>query len=55
MIAEGKINKEIADLLGISVRTVEKHRANILKKLNLNKTVELVRYAIQHGITKLTF
>jgi DNA-binding NarL/FixJ family response regulator len=55
LIAEGKLNKEIADLFEISVRTVEKHRANILKKLNLNKTVELVRYAIQHGIAELTF
>ena len=55
LIAEGKLNKEIADLLEISVRTVEKHRANILRKLNLNKTVDLVRYAIQHGITELTF
>ena len=55
LIAEGKFNKEIADLLNISIRTVENHRANILRKLKLNKTAALVRYAIQHGITELPF
>jgi DNA-binding NarL/FixJ family response regulator len=55
LIAEGKLNKEIADLLFISVRTVENHRANILRKLKLKKTAELVRYAIGHGIVELTF
>ena len=55
LIAEGKLNKEIADLLFISVRTVENHRANILRKLKLKKTADLVRYAIGHGIIELTF
>lgn len=54
LIAEGKSNKEIADLLYISIRTVENHRANIQKKLDLNNTAELVRYAIQRGISELS-
>jgi len=49
LIAEGKSSKEIADLLFISVRTVERHRANIMEKLNLKKTADLVKYAIQKG------
>lgn len=49
LIAEGKPNKEIADLLFISVHTVERHRANILEKLNLKGTADLVKYAIQKG------
>jgi DNA-binding NarL/FixJ family response regulator len=47
LIAEGNINKEIANLLFISIRTVENHRANIMKKLKLRNTSELVRYAIR--------
>ena len=46
LIAEGKKNKEIADILYISIRTVENHRANIMKKLKLKNTPELVKYAI---------
>jgi len=49
LIAEGKANKEIADALYVSVHTVERHRANIMGKLNLKKTADLVRYAIQKG------
>ncbi len=49
MLAEGKTSKEIADFLVISTRTVEHHRANIQCKLNLKKTADLVRYAIQKG------
>ena len=47
LIAEGKSNKEIADLLCLSVRTVERHRANIMNKLNIHKTAELVQYALR--------
>ncbi len=47
LIAESKSNKEIADLLCISVHTVERHRANILEKLKLKGTADLVKYAIQ--------
>lgn len=49
MIAKGKSNREIADILFISIRTVEFHRASILHKLNLKKTADMVRYAIEHG------
>jgi DNA-binding NarL/FixJ family response regulator len=49
LIAEGKSSKEIADLLFISVRTAEHHRANMMVKLNVKKTADLVRYAIQKG------
>jgi DNA-binding NarL/FixJ family response regulator len=49
LIAEGKSNKEIADLLFISLRTTQNHRANITQKLNLKKTADLVKYAIQKG------
>ena len=49
LIAEGKSSKEIADLLFISVRTVDNHRANIMEKLNLKKATDLVKYAIQKG------
>ena len=51
LIAEGKSNKETADLLSISVHTVERHRANIMNKLNLKKTADLVKYAIEKGYT----
>ena len=51
LIAEGKSNKETANLLSISVHTVERHRANIMNKLNLNKTADLVKYAIEKGYT----
>jgi DNA-binding NarL/FixJ family response regulator len=49
-IVKGKTNAEIADILTISIRTVENHRANIMKKLNVKKTAELVRYAVDHGL-----
>lgn len=45
MVADGKITKEIADELSISVRTVETHRSNIMKKLNVSNTSEMIRYA----------
>ena len=50
MVSEGKSNNEIAALLSISVRTVENHRANIMKKLKLKKTADLVRYAVKEGL-----
>ena len=49
LIAEGRSSKEIADLLFISARTVDNHRANIMEKLNLKKAADLVKYAIQKG------
>lgn len=50
LIAEGKENREIAQALGISVRTVEAHRARIMLKLDLESVTGLVRYAVRHGI-----
>jgi len=49
LIAEGKSSKQIGELLYISSRTVQHHRANIMRKLNLKKTADLVMYAIQKG------
>jgi DNA-binding NarL/FixJ family response regulator len=48
LLAEGKSNKEAASTLGISVKTIEAHRANIMRKLRLRSTSELVRYAIRN-------
>jgi DNA-binding NarL/FixJ family response regulator len=48
LLAEGKTNKEIATLLGISAKTTETHRANIMLKLNLHSITELVHYAIRN-------
>jgi DNA-binding NarL/FixJ family response regulator len=49
LIGEGHTSREIADLLCISVRTVERHRANIMEELNLKNTADLVKYAIRKG------
>jgi DNA-binding NarL/FixJ family response regulator len=49
LIAEGKSSKEIGELLFISSRTVQHHRANIMRKLQLKKTADLVKYALQKG------
>ena len=53
LIAEGQSNPEIADALVISVKTVNRHRENIMAKLNLHSRVELVRYAIEKGLIEL--
>jgi DNA-binding NarL/FixJ family response regulator len=50
LLAEGKSNKEAASTLGISVKTIEAHRANIMRKLRLRSVSELVRYAIRNKI-----
>ncbi|NGY64533.1 response regulator transcription factor [Lentzea sp. NEAU-D13] len=50
LVAEGHSSKEIADLLVISVKTVERHRANLLQKLGLKDRLELTRYAIRAGL-----
>ncbi|MBQ0079732.1 MAG: response regulator transcription factor [Eubacterium sp.] len=53
LLAEGYSNKEIADMLSISVKTVETHRANIMKKYNFKNITELVRYAARHHIIEI--
>ena len=50
LVAEGYTNKQIAETLVISEKTVERHRANILEKLGMRDRVELTRYAIRHGL-----
>jgi DNA-binding NarL/FixJ family response regulator len=50
LVAEGYTNKEIADFLNISVKTVEKHRANIMKKIGLHNVAALTYYAVQKGL-----
>lgn len=52
LIAEGSSSKEIAALLTISLKTVERHRANVLAKLGLRDRVELTRYAIRSGLVE---
>jgi DNA-binding NarL/FixJ family response regulator len=50
LVAGGKSNKEVATALDVSVRTVETHRANILRKLKLDSVATLVRYAIRNNL-----
>jgi DNA-binding NarL/FixJ family response regulator len=52
LIAEAHTSKEIAEMLVISVKTVERHRANILEKLGMRDRVELTRYAIKRGLVE---
>ncbi len=53
LIAEGQSNKEIASHLAVSSHTIHTHRQKLMKKLNIHKQGELVRYAIKAGIAKL--
>jgi len=50
LLAEGRSNKEVATLLDVGVSTVETHRANLMQKLNLHNTAEIVLYAVRKGI-----
>jgi DNA-binding NarL/FixJ family response regulator len=50
LVAEGRTNKEMAGLMGISIKTVEKHRHNLMEKLNIHDIAGLTRYAIENGI-----
>jgi DNA-binding NarL/FixJ family response regulator len=53
LVAEGKTTKEIAGLLGISVKTAEAHRMRIMKKLEMHNTAGIVRYAIRQGLIQV--
>jgi DNA-binding NarL/FixJ family response regulator len=50
LIAEGKTSKQIATLLGVSTKTVESHRTNLMQKLDIHEIAGLARYAIRHGL-----
>ena len=50
LIAEGHVNKQIAADLGISIKTVEKHRQHLMQKLNIHEIAGLTRYAISAGV-----
>jgi DNA-binding NarL/FixJ family response regulator len=52
LVAEGSANKQVASELGISIKTVEKHRQHVMQKLNIHETAGLTRYAIAQGIVE---
>jgi|SRR5215469_1035205 len=52
LVAEGKTTKEVAELLGLSVKTADSHRTRIMQKLDIHETASLVRYAIRRGFIK---
>ncbi len=52
LIAEGRANKQVAAVLGISLKTVEKHRQNLMERLNIHNTAGLTRYAISAGVVE---
>ena len=53
LIAEGKSNKEIADGLGIGVRTIETHRERVMRRLNIHSVAGLTKYAIANGLISI--
>ena len=53
LLAEGKSTKEVASLLGISIKTVDSHRKQIMDKLRMFSIAELTKYALREGLTKL--
>jgi len=53
LIADGFTNQAIADRLGLSRKTVDVHRANLMRKLDLRDVTELVKYALRQGLTTL--
>lgn len=55
LVAEGHRTREIAQRLGLSVKTVESHRGELMKRLRVRDVVSLVRYAVRIGLVPLTF
>jgi two-component system response regulator NreC len=53
LIAEGKTSREIAEILNLSVKTVQSHRTNLMQKLDLHDRGDLIKYAIQKKIIEL--
>ena len=53
LIAEGMSTKQAASLLGLSIKSAESHRMRLMRKLNIHDTVNLVRYAVKHGLVHL--
>jgi DNA-binding NarL/FixJ family response regulator len=53
MLAEGNSVRQIASILGLSVKTVEAHKFNLMRKLNIHNKAQLVTYAIQKKIVKM--
>lgn len=53
LIAEGRTNRQVGDLLGLAEKTIATHRANCMRKLNLHNMSELVRYAIRKGLIEI--
>jgi DNA-binding NarL/FixJ family response regulator len=53
-VAEGYANKQIADVLQVSIKTVEKHRQSVMHKLNIHEAASLTRYALAAGIVEQT-
>lgn len=52
LIAEGKSTKDVATLLGVSVKTAESHRSRLMQKLDIHETASLVRYAVRRGLVE---
>ena len=52
LVAEGKTTKEVAQVLGISVKTADSHRSRLMQKLEIHETASLVRYAIRRGLVQ---
>ena len=52
LIAEGKLNKQVGHILGISIKTVETHRASAMQKLNISSSAELIRYAVRNKMVE---
>ena len=53
LLAEGKSTKEVASCLHVSIKTIETHRRQIMRKLNINSLAELIKYAVREGLTSL--